>query len=317
MTKRLISLILFCTIILAGCSEDRFTAVDPHQSFIASMNILQPALTFYDKNTKELATWTFEQAYTGATLIGYDSILLYGHQLSEADLYELSSGKKITTIETGIGVTNAYYNGETEQLFITNSRTNELTSYTAKGKEQQTLKLRNYPMSMTSDGDNLYVINYKDTILSVVSMKELQLVDEWTISKSSHGIVVLPEQQTVWIGGHGEGSSPNQTVDVHKLTTGEKLQGIDMPLMPIGFAQSATEIAVVSHGGNELYVADKNGHVKWQTEVSANPFAVAYFNDYIVVAGYDDQTLYFIQQGQVMKQVQTGKGPFQLLVREG
>ena len=52
-------------------------------------------------------------------------------------------------------------------------------------------------------------------------------------------------------------------------------------------------------------------------EVSANPFAVAYFNDYIVVAGYDDQTLYFIQQGQVMKQVQTGKGPFQLLVREG
>ena len=317
MTKRLISLFFFCTIVLAGCSEERFTAVDPHQSFIASMNILQPALTFYDKNTNELATWTFEQAYTGATLIGYDSILLYGHQLSEADLYELSSGKKIMTIDTGIGVTNAYYNASSEQLFITNSRTNELTSYTAKGKAQQVLKLRNYPMSMTSDGDKLYVINYKDTVLSIVSMKELQLVDEWTIAKSSHGIAVLPDQQTLWIGGHGEGSSPNQTVDVHKLTSGEKFQEIAMPLMPVGFAQSATEIAVVSHGENELYVVDKNGQVKWKTEVSANPFAVAYFNDYIVVAGYDDQTLYFLQQGQVMKQVQTGKGPFQLLVREG
>ena len=31
---------------------------------------------------------------------------------------------------------------------------------------------------------------------------------------------------------------------------------------------------------------------------------------------YDDETLYFLKDHQIQKQVKTGKGPFQLLVRE-
>ena len=79
---------------------------------------------------------------------------------------------------------------------------------------------------MAASGDYLYVINYKDTILSVVSIQNLQLVDEWEIAKSSHGILVLPEENRIWIGGHGEGSSSNQTIDLYNLTTGDVSRGI-------------------------------------------------------------------------------------------
>ena len=54
---------------------------------------------------------------------------MYGHQLPEADIYEFSTGKKIKSIETGLGTTNAYYNDEEELLFLTNSVKNHVASY--------------------------------------------------------------------------------------------------------------------------------------------------------------------------------------------
>ena len=77
------------------------------------------------------------------------------------------------------------------------------------------------------------------------------------------------------------------------------------------------EIAVISHGANTLSVTDLAGAINWQIEVAANPFAVAHFAERIVVAGYDDHTLYFIEDGEITEKVKTEKGPFQLLVREG
>ena len=130
---------------LSGCSDEHFEEIDPHQSVIASMNILQPSLSFYNNKAQKLANWSFEKAYTGATLVGYDTIFLYGHQLDEADLYELSSGKKIKSIDTGLGVTNAYFDEESELLFVTNSQTNNVMSYTVKGKLIQSIKATKLP----------------------------------------------------------------------------------------------------------------------------------------------------------------------------
>ncbi|XRD24583.1 hypothetical protein AABM34_20730 [Lysinibacillus fusiformis] len=89
-----------------------------------------------------------------------------------------------------------------------------------------------------------------------------------------------------------------------------------MPLMPVGLKKTKDAVLVVSHGHNELYVADFDGHIKWQQEVGANPFVVNQFKDYIVVAGYDDHKLHFIKDGKKEKTVDVGKGAFQLLVRE-
>ena len=303
-------------LLLTGCGDARFTAINPHQPFVASINILQPSVTFFDQEANKLATWAFEVPYTGGTLIQHDRILMYGHELTEAHLYELSTGKQIATIDCGIGTTNAYYDQQSKQFFMTNSKSNTVTSYDSQGKKLHEQKLYNYPMSMAASNGYLYVINYKDTMLSVLDIATLDVVDEWEIMKSSHGIAILEEENLVWIGGHGEGSKPNDTIDVYNLTTGEKQSEIYMPLMPIGVAIEDDQVAVISHGANMLYVANMKGEVLWQQKVGANPFAATYFADYVVVAGYDDQTIYFLNEQEIVKEVQTDKGPFQLLVRE-
>jgi len=191
-----------------------------------------------------------------------------------------------------------------------------VTSFDQEGNQLASQQLGNYPMSMTSYRDKLYVINFKDTKLSVLNMKDLKIEQEWPIQKSAHGIAVLEETHELWVGGHGEGSKPNSSVKKYDLTTGQLHGEIDMPLMPVGLKKTKDAVLVVSHGHNELYVADFDGHIKWQQEVGANPFVVDQFKDYIVVAGYDDHTLYFIKDGQKEKTVDVGKGAFQLLVRE-
>lgn len=303
-------------LVVAGCSDEHFEAINPHQSFVATVNILEPSLTFYDQEARQIANWPFEKAYTGASLVDNDAVLLYGHQLTEADLYELSSGKILKTIETGIGVTNALFDDASKQIFITNSKTNELLSYTLKGKLQQKVELGNYPMSMTVRDDTLYVINYKDTILSIVSTENLQQLGQWSIPKSSHGLFISPEGNEIWIGGHGEGSSPNEAVHVYDLMTGKRKSEILTPLMPVGFAQHDGNVTIVSHGANMIYDVQMDGTINWKQEIGANPFAIAYIKGQLVVAGYDDQVIYFLENGHIQHQVKSGKGPFQLLVRE-
>lgn len=309
-------MIVVVILLLSSCNKEEFPPINQHQSFVASVNILQPSITFYDNSGEKIANWTLDKAYTGAVLVDHDKIMLYGHQLEEAYLYELSTGRKIKTIETGIGTTNGYYDKDGKLLFLTNSKTNELISYNNYGDKLSEIKLRNYPMSMESYDGKLYVINYKDTILSVVDMQTFQVIDEWTIEKSSSGILLLPEQQTVWIGGHGEGSKPNQSIKVLDLQTGDTVNELNVSIMPVGFSRNENEVYVVNHGANELDVLSDFGEMLWKLEVGANPFAVSYFNESIIVVGFDDHTMYFINDGKIEKSIETDKGPFQLLVRE-
>ena len=313
---RKVFILLAILIVLTGCSEKGFTPINHHQSFVGAVNIVEPAVSFYDPSGDKIATWKFEKAYTGAVLIQKDQILMYGHELNEADLYQLSNGKKKATIETGVGTTNAYYDKENQLFFITNSANNTVTSYDLNGKKLNQTKLGNYPMSMASHDGKLYVVNYKDTVLSVLNMKTLEVEQVWEIDKSSNGIVVVPENNSIWIGGHGEGSQPNQTVDIYDLHTGKNIGVLEAAFMPIGFAKSDHEVYIVNHGSNELVVTNLSGKVLWHIEVGANPFSVTYIRDQIVVAGYDDSKVYFIRNGKIEKEIETNKGPFQLLVRE-
>ncbi|MED3796517.1 YncE family protein [Lysinibacillus capsici] len=301
---------------LAGCAEKSYEPIERERSFIASLNIQEPSLDFIDEDGNMLATWLFDKAYSGAILLGDDQVLLYGHQLNNIDVYTISTGEKLYSKKVEIGTTNVYYDDNIKQFFITNSKTNTVTSFDQEGNQLASQQLGNYPMSMTSYRDKLYVINFKDTKLSVLNMKDLKIEQEWLIQKSAHGIAVLEETHELWVGGHGEGSKPNSSVKKYDLTTGQLHGEIDMPLMPVGLKKTKDAVLVVSHGHNELYVADFEGHIKWQQEVGANPFVVDQFKDYIVVAGYDDHTLYFIKDGQKEKTVDVGKGAFQLLVRE-
>ena len=310
-------LILISSILLlAACNKTTFPKIDDEQDFLASVNIVEPSVTFYDEAGELMRTWNLDKAYTGAILVGQDALLLYGHQLEQAELYKLSTGKEIAKLQTGIGVTNMLYDEQQQLIYVTNSKTNELTSFTTTGDVQKKVKLRNYPMSMTQHENLLYVVNYKDTLLSVVDTATFTVKEEWPIESSSQGIVIIEKTGELWLGGHGQGSQSNDQVQVLDLTTGKVKKQITVPLMPVTLLQASDEVVVASHGSNMIYTVSSQGMVTWQQEIAANPFAVAYFKGQLVVAGYDDQTVYFINEGQVMKRATTGKGAFQLLVRE-
>ncbi|KGR79992.1 YncE family protein [Ureibacillus manganicus] len=315
MQRKLLFLLILCTTILVGCRDDQFPSIDQHQSFLASMNILEPSMTFYGESGELIAEWKFDKGYSGALIVN-NHVLFYGHQLTEADIYELSSGKLVSTIKTGVGSTNAYYDLTYKRVFITNSVRNSVTSFDTQGNKLDECSLGEYPMSMTSNNGLLYVINYKDSKLSIVNIDTMDLHDEWTINESSNGILIVPEKNTVWIGGHGKGNKANRTVDILDLKSGELQHQLDVSIMPVGFSRSEDEIYIINHGSNELHATNLDGQALWNIEIGANPFTVANFNGNVVVAGFDDHKIYILNDQKLIKTIDTGSGPFQLLVRE-
>ncbi|MBQ0140808.1 MAG: hypothetical protein KBT36_16155 [Kurthia sp.] len=301
-------------VVLTACGEKSYDGIPKEQNFIASVNILQPSVDFFNDSAEPLASWQLEEAYTGATLVGEDAILLYGNQLQHADLYQLSSGNLKKKIKLKKGTTNTYYNTKTKQFYIANGEYNTVTSYTEQGKQVEEVKTGLYPMAMASDTNFVYVINFKDTFMSVLHADNLKLAKKITIPKSSHGIDFIGNE--LWIGGHGAGEKPNSKVQRINPTTGELVGEIELPIMPIAFAKLGDDEFVLSHGESKLYELDNERRVIWQKEIGSNPFALTSFQQAIIVAGYDDKTLYWVENHQVTKKVKVGKGPFQLLVRE-
>ncbi|MEK3996299.1 hypothetical protein MKY29_16325 [Psychrobacillus sp. FSL K6-2365] len=308
--KKLYILLLLC--IIGGCSEASFPAIPSDTDFVASLNTLGGSIDFISKEAEILETWELEEAYTGFTLVTDDLLLVYGYGVEKAALIELSTGKQIASITVGEGTTYAYV--YEEKIYIANGQSNTVSLYNTKGKKLQTSFTGNYPMAMISDGSNIFVVNFKDEFLSVLTM-DLEQVDEWMIPTSSHGLFL--QDNELWLGGHGAGSSPNRTIKRINIKTGELIGEIEAPLMPINMARAPNRhIFSVSHGSSMVYEISETGEVLNSMKVGANPFWISSFGDNMVLAGYDDHQLYFIQSNEIIKEIQVGKGPFQLIVRE-
>lgn len=307
-------LLLVISLVLVGCSTQRHEPIT-EKSFVATVNILEPSLSFFTAEGSPIATWQLDKAYTGATLVE-DTVVLYGFGLDKAVAYSLATGEKQYEIKTGTGVTNIYYTTEQAKLYVANGETNRIETYTVAGQPLKHVSVGNYPMSMLVHHDELYVINYKDTVLDVLDAESLQEKRNFAIDKSANGLLIPTTTNELWLGGHGEGVRPNSDVKRYDLQTGELLGKLAMPLMPIEFAQHKQEIYVVSHGRNTVYAVKPDGTALWKQDVGANPFAIATLANTIFVAGYDDHKLYALQDGKIVKSIDVQKGPFKLLVRE-
>lgn len=308
--KKLYILLLLC--FLGGCSEASFPAIPSDTDFVASLNTLDGSIDFISNEAEIMESWELEEAYTGFALANDDLLLVYGYTVEKAELIELSTGKQVASIDVGEGSTYAYV--YEEKIYITNAIDNTVSLYNTKGEKIQTQATGNYPMAMISDGNNLYVVNFKDELLSKLSM-ELEEVDEWAIPTSSHGLFIKDNE--LWLGGHGAGSSPNRSIKRMNINTGELIGEIEVPLMPINMARAKNgHVFTVSHGSSSVYEISETGEVLNSIKAGANPFWISSFGDSMVLAGYDDHQLYFIQSGEITKKLQVGKGPFQLIVRE-
>ncbi|MEK4487063.1 hypothetical protein MHH81_16070 [Psychrobacillus sp. FSL H8-0484] len=309
MGKLKVMLLLF---LLGGCEQTSFESIDPSIPFVASLNTVDRTIDFISTEQKIIQTWELDAAYTGFTLVTNDLLLVYGYTLEEANLIQLSTGKSIATLKVEEGTTYAYaYN---ENIYIANGKENSVTLFNKNGKKLAESPAGNYPMSMISDGEKLYVVNFKDEILSVFSL-DLTEVAEWGIPSSSHGLLINDSE--LWLGGHGAGSSPNRVISRFNLETGEQIGEVEAPIMPINMVKALNgSIFAVSHGNSSVYEISKKGEILSSIKVGANPFSIVAFENSVVLAGYDDQVIYFIESGKVTNKVQVGKGPFQLIVRE-
>ncbi len=299
---------------LAACSHPTYPKIEKGTPFLASVNIQEPSIQFFDKRKEVMATWSLKEAYTGAVLVGDDRIFLYGHGLDHGDLVQLSTGEHVGKIKTATGISNALYDEQTKSLFLANSTQNTVISYDINGRKKAEVATGNYPMAMLVYNAHLFVVNFKDTQLMVFGTDSLRKEATWTIPKSSTGIEVIDD--TLWLGGHGDGSTPNDTVLQLNPSTGKIVGNIQLPMMPIAFLAKGDDVYVLSHGESMLYTLSKKGHIRAKQEIAANPFTFTQFQNDIVVAGYDDQQLYWTDGQKIIQKKKVDQGPFQLLVRE-
>lgn len=159
-------LLLVISLVLMGCSTQSHEPIK-EKSFVATVNILEPSLSFFTAEGSPIATWQLDKAYTGATLVE-DTVVLYGFGLDKAVAYSLATGEKQYELKTGTGVTNIYYATEQATLYVANGETNRIETYSVAGQPLKEVSVGNYPMSMLVHNDELYVINYKEDRKSVV-----------------------------------------------------------------------------------------------------------------------------------------------------
>lgn len=313
--KIFLFLIVSSIVYLYSCKEETFEPIEKEESFVASVNIIDQSIQFFSNEKEQLAHWQFDQPITGAILVANEVVAIYGHQLTTIYMIELSTGEVINRVDVPIGTTNMYFDSYNESFYVTNNKTNELSIYSKNGQFVQSIRVKNYPMSMVANEDYIYVINYKDTFLSVINKNTYEIESEWEIPKSSHGIYIFKDE--LWIGGHGEGMKSNKYVNIYDLHTGYLQSAIELPIMPIGVANLHHTYAVVSHGNSMVHALSEDHQIIWEKQIGANPFAIATFSEEFVVAGYDDHFLYFVSQdGTITQTLDVGKGPFQLIVRE-
>lgn len=298
-------------LLLAGCTP-QFDAIeqgDTPQLLVYSQ--LDATLSFYTEDFKEQGQWKFEEPYSGMALLEDDKILFYGYGLEQATVYDLTSGRPIGDLSVEEGTVSAY--SDATGIYLANSVTNTVKRFTLDLQEAGSIQTGDYPMSMTSFDELLYVVNYQDSHVSVIEQSTFEEIEQFKVDRASQGIYATSD--SLYIGGHGSGATVNSKTQLLDRTTGETTKTLDMPMMPIAFAEQGESLYALSHGSNQLYQLSEDMVTDVLT-VASNPFTVGATDQALYVAGYDDDTLYKIVDMQVVDEVKTGDGPLQLLIRE-
>lgn len=319
--KRMFLIGIAVLFILSGCQEKKQQPISEGQSFAATLNVGDFSIDFLNKAGEKFARWELKKAYTGATLLpDGDTLVLYGTEIEEVDVYSLKNGTLTKSFKTGKGISNAIFlehESSTEFAFADKVQ-NMVRFFDENGKETNSIKTPNYPMAMVTDGEKLYVASFKGAKLSVIDLKSHGMDYEFDIPASTAGLLLRKKEKELWVGGHGKGDKPQSAISIYSLESGSLEKEVPAPLMPVGFFENERGIYALSHGTNMLYHYNSNKEMIQQTEVGANPFAIDSLDGKLVIAGFDSEKLYWVNPEtlEIEKAVEVGKGPFVVFTRE-
>lgn len=310
-------IILALLLLLSGCGQSAFKSMKANE-FAAILTIEEPGVTFVNAAGDVIAKWSFEERYTGGLLFD-NKILLYGEDLAFAKIYALETGKELNEWKVPKGVTGAVFVKETNEVALATKEDGAVHFLTLEGREIRKIRTGHHPMTMLEHQGKLYIINYRDTVLSELDVHTHRVTNEFAIPTSSAGLAVNEHKNELWVGGHGYGAQAGETIHVYSLETGFLTATAEAPVMPIAFASKGGFMYAVSHGSNKLYAFDLKGKITAQTKAPANPFSVAVLGDTVLSAGYDSGTVIFYKERTLQKQktLNIGKGPFMIFVEEG
>jgi len=311
-------LLLFTVLLITGCSREIYKGIPKNKDVVIVTNQKDGSLSFIDAVKKnKIASWPIQKAIMGtAVLPDRDTIAVYGQDLEAVYLYSLSKGTKVGEWKTGKGITNITISASGQDIILADGQSNAVRLYSKSGKEIAAIAVGKRPMTMVERENQLYVLNFNDTILSVVDLQEKRVRDTISVPRSSLGAVIYGNE--LWIGGHGSGAEINE--DVYIYENRSMKQEVSAPQMPVGFAADNEFIYVLSHGSGMLRKINGNTYKAIAAmEIGANPFAVWLSGKALFVASYDSDEIYVVHADtmKIETSIKVGKGPFHITERKG
>jgi hypothetical protein len=317
--KLSLSIILLC-FILTACSEKDYPPIAKEISMIITINIKDMTVSFVDaERHKKVIQWDMEKPYSGGLILpDQDTLLLYGKGVESVDLYSLSKGELVNSWNTGKGIANGIVLKNKKEIVFADQIRNQARFFTIDGKETKSIAARQNPFTILEGNEKLYVISLNDEELTIIDKQTKERLNSINIHPFATGALLRESENELWIGGHGTGTEAEPDIHVYNLVDGRLLHTIHAPLMPVNFIEKDGSIYVISHGSNTLYKISESGEQIKSLQIGANPFELSVYHDDLIVAGYDSNDIYFVDPTclEIKHQVNVGKGPFQLIVRE-
>lgn len=315
--------VAFCfSLLLIGCNKGGYTSVPINKDVMITTNVKEGSISFIDMKTEKLlTTWELNETISGVTLLpDGDQLLIYGKQLEYIYVYSLKEGKQIDKWETGKGVANIVLSDNHKELFIADQNENAVRIFTTDGQETERIAVGQGPLTMVQKNEFLYVLNFYDTQLSTIDVKEKKVVQSFIVPPASTGATISEDGSEILIGGHGDGEQVNEKVLIYSLPDGQMTRSLHAPYMPVDVSQDEKYIYTLSHGSSMLRKFDKATYKEvGSLEVGSNPFSFWQDGKEGYVASYDSDEVYVVDLHtmKVKERIAVGKGPFQVVQREG
>lgn len=320
--KKIGIILLVMVSVLGGCSDGNYKQIPSEKPIIISVNLKENSLTFLEGDTlNEITSWELNVPFTGAMLMpDEDHLAVYGKKMTSVHIYSLIEGELIEEWKVGEGIVNISLINNNKELALVDQVRDSIRIFSLEGKETRSKEVGDQPITLFEDEQNaqLYVVNFDDEKISVLSATSLDLINEIEINPFSTGIMVLSNEKQIWIGGHGKGENMEENVHIFSSETGELIQTLKAPSMPINFLNYDKDVFIVSHGTSTVYKWNSNTSEVASLKVGVNPFEIKQYKDKVLIASYDSNEIHVIHPEEfvIERTVKVGNGPFQIVVRE-
>ncbi len=315
---------LFCSLALSSCMSHKLDAISENKDLIISVNKKVGSLTFLNQiNLKKLTDWNLNRDVSGAALLNNGKVIaVYHPEVPIIDLYQLSTGEKMNSWQSEKGITNMLSLNSKNIVAVSNGEENTITFFSLKGKVEKKIKVGKNPISMIEDPihKKLFVSLFNEKRVVGINLESLKIDQIIEVPLTSNGLYLNDDSSELYVGGHGNGEVENEDVRIFSTVSGEFIKALHTPLMPISFFQNNDGVFTIAHGTNQIYKLNPNmTNQKEFLEVGSNPYSAIGDQHTAYVASYDLNKLYEINTStmKINKEAAVGRGPFQLLLREG